>query len=190
MSRALIVVDVQNDFCEGGSLPVTGGVAVAGEIARYVADGSGGAQYTVATRDYHVDPGSHFGTPPDGPDYVNTWPVHCVVGTDGAAFHPAVAQLPFDAEFRKGEHAAASPASKARRLTERRWLTGCGSTTLRTWTSSASRPTTACARRRWTRYAKALRQGCCWIRRPPSRPRRWPRLSRTSRTPESRPSHP
>jgi nicotinamidase/pyrazinamidase len=107
MSRALIVVDVQNDFCEGGSLPVTGGVAVAEEIARYVAAGSGGAQYTVATRDYHVDPGSHFGTPPDGPDYVNTWPVHCVVGTDGAAFHPAVAQLPFDAEFRKGEHAAA-----------------------------------------------------------------------------------
>jgi nicotinamidase/pyrazinamidase len=107
MSRALIVVDVQNDFCEGGSLPVAGGVAVAEEIARYVAAGSGGATYTVATRDYHVDPGSHFGTPPDGPDYVDTWPVHCVVGTEGAAFHPAVAQLPFDAEFRKGEHAAA-----------------------------------------------------------------------------------
>jgi nicotinamidase/pyrazinamidase len=107
MNRALIVVDVQNDFCEGGSLPVTGGVAAAQEIARYVAAGSGGAQYTVATRDYHVDPGGHFGTPPDGPDYVNSWPVHCVVGTEGAEFHEAVAGLPFDAEFRKGEHEAA-----------------------------------------------------------------------------------
>ncbi len=107
MARALIIVDVQNDFCEGGSLPVTGGVAAAQEIARYVAAGSGGAQYTVATRDYHVDPGSHFGTPPDGPDYVNSWPVHCVVGTKGAEFHEAVAGLPFDAEFRKGEREAA-----------------------------------------------------------------------------------
>ncbi|MGH3415597.1 MAG: isochorismatase family protein [Actinocrinis sp.] len=107
MSRALIVVDVQNDFCEGGSLPVTGGIAAAREIARYVAAGSGGANYTVATRDYHVDPGKHFGTPPDGPDYVNTWPVHCVVGTQGADFRAEVASLPFDAEFRKGAHEAA-----------------------------------------------------------------------------------
>src|SRR5258708_11164082 len=107
MSRGLIVVDVQNDFCGGGSLPVTGGVAAAEEIARYVAAGSGGARYTVATGDYHVDAGNHFGTPPDGPDYVNSWPVHCVVGTAGADFHPAVARLPFDAEFRKGEREAA-----------------------------------------------------------------------------------
>jgi nicotinamidase/pyrazinamidase len=107
MSRALIVVDVQNDFCEGGSLPVTGGAAAAGRIAQYVAQGSGDAQYTVATRDYHVDPGSHFGTGPAGPDYVDTWPVHCVVGTPGADFHRAVAGLPFDAEFRKGAREAA-----------------------------------------------------------------------------------
>jgi nicotinamidase/pyrazinamidase len=107
MNRALIVVDVQNDFCEGGSLPVDGGAAAAEQIARYVADGAGGVRYTVATRDYHVDPAGHFGTPPDGPDYVSTWPVHCVVGTPGADFHPAVAQLPFDAEFRKGEREAA-----------------------------------------------------------------------------------
>jgi nicotinamidase/pyrazinamidase len=107
MSRALIVVDVQNDFCEGGSLPVTGGTTAAGRIARYVAQGSGGARFTVATRDYHVDPGAHFGTGPEGPDYVNTWPVHCVVGTPGADFHEAVAALPFDAEFRKGAREAA-----------------------------------------------------------------------------------
>ncbi len=104
MSRALIVVDVQNDFCEGGSLPVAGGVAAAEQIARYVAAGSGGAQYTIATRDYHIDPEGHFGTQPQGPDYIDTWPVHCVVGTPGADFHPAVAPIAFDAEFRKGEH--------------------------------------------------------------------------------------
>ena len=98
MAKALIVVDVQKDFCEGGSLAVTGGNAVAAKVREYVLEGDrGGADYVVATRDYHVDPGAHFGE----------WPVHCRVGTEGAEFHPAVADLPFDAEFRKGEHAAA-----------------------------------------------------------------------------------
>ena len=107
MSRALIVVDVQNDFCEGGSLPVAGGVAAAEAIARYIGTGSGGAGFAVATRDYHVDPGAHFATGPDGPDFVSTWPVHCVVGTEGALLHPVVAGVAFDAEFHKGAHAAA-----------------------------------------------------------------------------------
>jgi nicotinamidase/pyrazinamidase len=107
MSRALIVVDVQNDFCEGGSLPVAGGIAAAERIARYVEAGSGGAEFVVATRDYHIDPGPHFAAGPEGPDYVNTWPVHCVVGTPGADLHAAVAGLRFDAEFRKGEREAA-----------------------------------------------------------------------------------
>lgn len=97
MAKALIVVDVQKDFCEGGSLAVTGGNAVAENVRDYVHAGSGGADYVVATRDYHVDPGAHF----------DEWPVHCKVGTQGAEFHPAVAGLPFDAEFRKGERAAA-----------------------------------------------------------------------------------
>jgi len=97
MAKALIVVDVQKDFCEGGSLAVTGGNAVAENVRDYVHAGSGGADYVVATRDYHVDPGAHF----------DEWPVHCKVGTQGAEFHPAVADLPFDAEFRKGERAAA-----------------------------------------------------------------------------------
>ena len=97
MAKALIVVDVQKDFCEGGSLAVTGGNAVAENVRDYVHAGSGGADYVVATRDYHVDPGAHF----------DEWPVHCKVGTPGAEFHPAVADLPFDAEFRKGERAAA-----------------------------------------------------------------------------------
>jgi len=98
MAKALIVVDVQKDFCEGGSLAVAGGNAVAAKVREYVlTEGSGGADFVVATRDYHVDPGAHF----------DEWPAHCRVGTPGAEFHPAVADLPFDAEFRKGEHAAA-----------------------------------------------------------------------------------
>jgi nicotinamidase/pyrazinamidase len=110
MARALIVVDVQNDFCEGGSLPVTGGAQVAHDIAELLRARSAGlpgaARYdrVVATKDHHVDPGQHFGNPPD---YVDTWPAHCVVGTDGEAFHPNLDPEPFDAIFRKGEHAAA-----------------------------------------------------------------------------------
>lgn len=110
MKRALIVVDVQNDFCEGGSLPVTGGAQVAHDIAeilhhRTTGDPkSPGYAHVVATKDHHVDPGAHFAA---DPDYVDSWPAHCVVGTDGEAFHPNLDPLPFDAIFLKGEHAAA-----------------------------------------------------------------------------------
>ncbi|HEX5403796.1 MAG TPA: isochorismatase family protein [Pseudonocardiaceae bacterium] len=102
MAKALIVVDVQNDFCEGGSLPVTGGAAVAAAISAHVA----GSEYdqVVATRDYHTDPGAHFS---QQPDYVDTWPVHCMRGTSGASFHPELDVTPVVAVFSKGEHAAA-----------------------------------------------------------------------------------
>lgn len=110
MARALIVVDVQNDFCEGGSLPVAGGMQVAHDIAELLQARTqglpGAAHYdrVVATKDHHIDPGQHFGDPPD---YVDSWPAHCVVGTDGEAFHPNLDHEPFDAIFRKGEHRAA-----------------------------------------------------------------------------------
>jgi nicotinamidase/pyrazinamidase len=100
--RALIVVDVQNDFCEGGSLPVTGGAAVAAAISRHVRDTP--YHHVVATRDHHIDPGAHFS---DSPDYVDTWPPHCRAGTPGASFHPALDVAAIDAVFDKGEHAAA-----------------------------------------------------------------------------------
>ncbi len=108
MTRALIIVDVQNDFCEGGSLAVAGGTGVASAIADHVA--AQGADYAaiVATADWHIDPGSHWAT--DGePDFVESWPVHCQVGTTGADFRPEVAPAieAADAVFRKGEHAAA-----------------------------------------------------------------------------------
>ena len=105
MTRALLVVDVQNDFCEGGSLAVDGGAAVAGRIGELLGtEAQRDYAAVVATRDHHVDPGSHFSSEPD---FVDSWPPHCVVGTGGADFHPALQPRPFDAVFRKGEHAAA-----------------------------------------------------------------------------------
>ena len=110
MKRALVVVDVQNDFCEGGSLAVTGGAEVAhriGELLHHWTEKDPKApayDVAVATRDHHIDPGGHFSK---DPDFVDSWPAHCVVGTDGEAFHPNLDPQPFDAVFLKGEHAAA-----------------------------------------------------------------------------------
>jgi nicotinamidase/pyrazinamidase len=110
MTRALVVVDVQNDFCEGGSLPVDGGARVAADVGallhRWSAGGTDAPAYShvVATKDHHVDPGDHWSAEPD---YRSTWPVHCKVGTDGEAFHPNLDPQPFDAIFLKGEHQAA-----------------------------------------------------------------------------------
>ncbi len=110
MSRALIVVDVQNDFCEGGSLAVTGGADVAFRIGLLLHEWQDAEPeertyaHVVATRDHHVDPGSHFSA---NPDFDQSWPRHCVVGTDGVSFHPNLDPQPFDAIFDKGEYAAA-----------------------------------------------------------------------------------
>ncbi len=106
MSRALLVVDVQNDFCEGGSLAVAGGAAVARAITEHAGQGLEQAQYAcvVATRDHHVDPGAHFS---DTPDFTDTWPRHCVVGTDGVQLHRELDRGVLKAVFDKGEHAAA-----------------------------------------------------------------------------------
>ena len=102
--RALIIVDVQNDFCEGGSLAVTGGVVVARAISAYLAGRAGDYGGIVATHDHHVDPGSHFS---DHPDYATSWPPHCVVGTRGEEFHPDLDVTSVQEVFNKGEHAAA-----------------------------------------------------------------------------------
>ena len=102
MARALIVVDVQNDFCEGGSLAVAGGGAVARAVSEL--GRSGRYEAVVATADHHVEPGEHFGDPPD---FVDTWPAHCVAGTTGAQFHPDFDPAAVAAVFRKGERAAA-----------------------------------------------------------------------------------
>ncbi len=101
--RALIVVDVQNDFCEGGSLAVTGGAAVARRISELLASDPGYA-HVVATMDFHIDPGEHFS---EKPDYAASWPRHCVVGTAGADFHPDFDPSGVEAVFKKGHYSAA-----------------------------------------------------------------------------------
>jgi nicotinamidase/pyrazinamidase len=100
--RAVIVVDVQNDFCEGGSLAVAGGTDVVRGINARLAEG--GFDHAVATRDHHIDPAGHFSATPD---FVDTWPAHCVVGTPGVQLHPELDTAPLEAIFDKGEHAAA-----------------------------------------------------------------------------------
>ena len=107
MSRALLVVDVQVDFCEDGSLPVTGGKAVAAGVAELLETRRSSYAVVVASADWHRDPGAHFGDPPD---FRDSWPAHCVVGTGGAAFQAPLSEELFDAVVRKGEHAAAYSA--------------------------------------------------------------------------------
>ncbi|QIK82624.1 isochorismatase family protein [Sanguibacter sp. HDW7] len=107
MARALIVVDVQNDFCEGGALGVEGGHDVARGVAARIAEG--GYDLVVTTQDWHVDPGTHWSTTPD---FLDTWPVHCEAGTPGAEVHADVAaalaatDMPV-AGVRKGAYEAA-----------------------------------------------------------------------------------
>ncbi|MBF4462853.1 MULTISPECIES: isochorismatase family protein [unclassified Rathayibacter] len=101
MTTALLIVDVQNDFTEGGALAVAGGDAVAGRISAYLS----ATRYdtVLASRDWHdgdSDNGGHFATEPD---FVDTWPVHCVAGTAGADYHSALDLAAVDVHIRKGQ---------------------------------------------------------------------------------------
>ena len=102
MRSAVIVVDVQNDFCEGGSLAVAGGTDVARLVSERLA--AGGYDHAVATRDHHIDPGAHFS---DHPDFVDSWPPHCRVGTTGVELHAELDTSRVEAVFDKGEFRAA-----------------------------------------------------------------------------------
>ncbi|MEU4813093.1 isochorismatase family protein [Nocardia fluminea] len=102
MSTALIIVDVQNDFCEGGAVAVAGGAALAERISEHLRSGNYAA--VTATRDYHIDPGAHFS---DDPDFVDSWPPHCRADTAGSEFHPNLDTAPIDEVFFKGAYAAA-----------------------------------------------------------------------------------
>ena len=117
MTRALLVVDVQVDFCEDGSLPVSGGKQVAADVRALLASDHG-YDLVVASEDWHVDPGDHFAA---DPDFVRTWPAHCVVGTEGSRLQEPLTEERFDAVVRKGEHAAAYSAFEG--LTDGRGLT-------------------------------------------------------------------
>lgn len=115
MGRALLLVDLQNDFCEGGSMAVEGGAAVAARAAERVLKDRPNREFTdheyeaiALTADWHHDPGSHWATE-GAPDFVTSWPVHCVADTPGAgfhaSFHPVLDRV--DEVFRKGAHEAA-----------------------------------------------------------------------------------
>ena len=109
MGKALVIVDVQNDFCEGGSLAVEGGAALASRVSHYLRDSRSSYDVVVATRDWHIDPKGHFA---DQPDYVDTWPHHCVANTVGAEFHPNLNQVvdfssSIDIVVSKGNYTAA-----------------------------------------------------------------------------------
>jgi nicotinamidase/pyrazinamidase len=110
VKRALVIVDLQNDFCEGGSLGVDGGNEVVRRVNEYVAAHGDEYALVVASRDYHLDPGGHFS---DHPDFRDSWPVHCVVGTPGAAFHPDFTVDRLDDILSKGAYAAAYSAFEA-----------------------------------------------------------------------------
>ena len=107
MARALIIVDVQPTFCEGGALPVTGGNAIAEAVAAYVDAHRDEYQLIVTTQDWHIDPGAHFS---ETPDFVDTWPPHGVAGTAEAELHPALADLHADVTIHKGMYEAAYSA--------------------------------------------------------------------------------
>lgn len=114
MARALIVVDVQRDFCEGGSLAVTGGGATAARITGHLETHSDAYALVVASRDWHIAPGSHFAAAGEAPDYVDTWPEHCVAGSEGAEWHPHL-RLPEGTEVVfKGQGAASFSAFEGR----------------------------------------------------------------------------
>ncbi|MCQ9367790.1 isochorismatase family protein [Brevibacterium sp. 50QC2O2] len=127
-SRALLIVDVQNDFCEGGALGVAGGSAVAQDVAALLAahrprdfttGNSAQAPYALiaASRDWHEagnDNGGHFAAPDEAPDFSTTWPVHCVQGTSGADYHPALATAAIDVHVLKGMGVPAYSAFEGR----------------------------------------------------------------------------
>jgi nicotinamidase/pyrazinamidase len=108
MNNALLVIDVQNDFCEGGALACAGGAAVAQNITDYLNSGKSNYDYVIASRDWHT-PGElndgHF--PPNGnePDFVKTWPLHCLAGSQGAEYHPSLDGTLIDIHIKKGQSA-------------------------------------------------------------------------------------
>ncbi|KWZ72860.1 MAG: isochorismatase family protein [Winkia neuii] len=104
MAKALLVVDVQPTFCEGGELPIEGGNQVAHDIADFVAKHRNNYDLICTTQDWHISPGGHFS---DQPDFVDSWPPHGLAGSANAELHPALADLNADVAVKKGAYAAA-----------------------------------------------------------------------------------
>ena len=105
MNRAIIVVDVQVDFCEGGRLAVAGGNEVAEKTANFIRNYGHLADEILYTRDWHepwpADNGGHFS---ETPNYTDSWPVHCEAGSSGAQFHPSISPLVWGQGLKSGEN--------------------------------------------------------------------------------------
>ncbi|MCX6502727.1 MAG: isochorismatase family protein [Microbacterium sp.] len=86
MTRALFLVDIQNDFTEHGALGVEGGDAVAHRVTAFLESHAGDYEIIVASRDWHDGDGDNGGHFAAEPDFIDTWPVHCVAGTVGAEY--------------------------------------------------------------------------------------------------------
>lgn len=104
MAKALLVIDVQNDFCEGGALAVRGGNRVALDVRQYLVDHGEDYLLHIATRDWHIAPGDHFSKEPD---FKDSWPEHCLAYEPGAELNPALNTIDFDYVINKGQLAAA-----------------------------------------------------------------------------------
>lgn len=105
MTKALLIVDVQNDFTEGGALGVIGGDAVATGITAHLAAHAPEYAAVVASRDWHdadSDNGGHIALDAE-PDFVDTWPVHCVAGTAGAEYDPGLDTASITDHVKKGQ---------------------------------------------------------------------------------------
>lgn len=108
MAKALLVIDVQNDFCEGGALACEGGAAVSSKISSFIRDHKAQYDFVIASRDWHTPNDSNDGHfPPAGvqPDLVRTWPLHCIAGTSGAEYHTNLDQSLIDIHIKKGQSA-------------------------------------------------------------------------------------
>ena len=103
MTRALFIVDVQNDFTEGGALGVEGGDAVAEAITTYLADHADEYALIVASRDWHDPEGDNGGHFAEEPDFVGTWPIHCVAETPGAEYDPGLSTDAVTHHVKKGQ---------------------------------------------------------------------------------------
>jgi nicotinamidase/pyrazinamidase len=103
MTNALIVVDVQNDFTEGGSLGVKGGTVTAASITEYIRNRKSNYAQIIASRDWHSPDGDNGGHFAAKPDMTTTWPRHCVQGTTGAAYNPALESELIDVQIYKGD---------------------------------------------------------------------------------------
>lgn len=106
MTRALVVIDVQNDFCEGGALACQEGASVAAKISSFIRENSSRYELVVASRDWHTPNDSndgHFPAEGNSPDYISTWPLHCIQGTEGAEYHPNLDTNLIDVHIKKGQ---------------------------------------------------------------------------------------